>query len=305
MAYDALVYGPIFCDLIFTDLPEMPTLGTEIFAGNFTIALGGSAIVAAGLHRLGAKVGLIADIGNDPLGRLTTQLLDDIGIDRTLMRQHERPLPQVTVALSFPQDRAFVTRFERPEMPIDLEPILREYPAKHLHISSFLAAFDAPNAPELAHNAGLTISMDPGWDEAALRDPRLMKMVSEIDYFLPSRSELCFMLDEPDAERALQQTATIMKNGCVIMKDGADGALAHCNGKRVSIPTLTVDPIDTTGAGDAFDAGFIYGLTQGHPLRTNMAYGAICGALTTTVVGGATGTPTLETVKPWLPKLQA
>ncbi len=300
MTYDVLVYGPIFCDFIFTGLPEMPRLGTEIYARNFTVAVGGSAIVAAGLRRLGAKVGLIADLGNDPMSHLAAQLLDDLGIDQTLMRQHDHPLPQITVALSFPEDRAFVTRFERPATPIDLAPILRKYPAKHLHIGSFLAGFDAPDAPALARTAGMTISMDPGWDEGALRDPRLQKMVREIDYFLPSRSELCFMLDQPDVEIALEQAADRMQDGIVIMKDGANGAVAHGKSTRINVPTVAVEPVDTTGAGDSFDAGFIYGLINGYDLKTNMRYGTVCGALTTTVVGGATGTPTLEEVQKWL-----
>jgi sugar/nucleoside kinase (ribokinase family) len=74
VSYDVLVYGPLFCDLIFTGLPAMPTLGTETFAGDFTIAIGGSAIVAAALHRLGAKVGLIAELGSDPLSLIARNL---------------------------------------------------------------------------------------------------------------------------------------------------------------------------------------------------------------------------------------
>ena len=132
MTYDVIVYGPLFCDLIFTDLPGMPELNTEIFAGDFTIAIGGSAIVAVALHRLGAKVGLIAELGNDPMSRMVATMMDDIGLDRTLIREHPRPLPQITVALSFPQDRAFVTRFERPESPPDLQSILSQHPSKHL-----------------------------------------------------------------------------------------------------------------------------------------------------------------------------
>ena len=124
MTYDILVYGPLFCDLIFTDLPDMPTLGTELFAGDFTVTVGGSAIVAAGLQKLGANVGFIADLGNDPVSGLARQVLDDMNIDRALIREHPHPLPQVTVALSFPEDRAFITRFERPKQPHDLAAIL-------------------------------------------------------------------------------------------------------------------------------------------------------------------------------------
>ncbi|MEQ8674875.1 MAG: carbohydrate kinase family protein [Aggregatilineales bacterium] len=300
MTYDVLVYGPLFCDLIFTELPEMPELGTEIFAGNFTMTVGGSAIVAAGLQKLGAKVGLVADIGNDALSRVVGQLLDDLHIDRTFVREHPHPLTQLTVALSFPQDRAFITRFEKPDIPADLAAILREHPTRHVHIGSFLGAFDVPDACQIAHDAGATISLDPGWDETALRDPRLHNMLTDLDFFLPSRSELCYMLDEPDANKALERATNRMTHGTVIMKNGADGASAKSKTLETQVPTLTVTPIDTTGAGDAFDAGFLYALTHDYALQDCMRFGAICGALTTTRIGGATGTPTLEEVKKWL-----
>mgnify|MGYP001099176082 CR=1 FL=1 len=300
MKYDALIYGPIFCDMIFTDLPHMPRLGQEIFAKDLTITVGGSAIVAVGLHRLGAKVGLIADLGNDPMSQLMADLLKDSGLDLSLVRHHDQALPQITVALSFPEDRAFVTRFERPDTPIDLAPILRNHSAKHLHLGSFLGAFDMPDAPTLAHTAGMTVSLDPGWDEVALRDHRLRDIVSEVDYFLPSRSELCAMMETEDVQQALTQATTLMHRGTVVMKDGPNDAIASDQNHQVSVPALSVSPVDTTGAGDSFDAGFIYSLVNGNDLKTNMTYGAICGALTTTVVGGAIGTPTLEEVQKWL-----
>lgn len=300
MSYDVLVYGPLFCDLIFTDLPDMPQMGTEIFAGNFTITIGGSAIVAAGLQKLGAQVGLIADIGNDPMSRLVANLLDDLHIDRTLVREHPHPLTQLTVALSFPEDRAFITRFEKPKSPANLAEILRDNPVDYLHMYGFLAVFDEPNACQIAHEAGTKVSMDPGWDEDALRDTRLHHMVTELDYFMPSRSELCFMMDETDYEDALEKALGEMKYGSIIMKNGAEGALAYGSNLREFAPPLAVNPIDTTGAGDAFDAGFLYALTQNYDTKTCLDYGAICGALTTTAIGGATGTPTLDEVKKWL-----
>lgn len=302
-SYDVLVYGPLFVDLIFTGLDEMPALGTEIFADTFTMTVGGSAIVAAGLQKLGAKVGLAADLGNDPLSKVAGQLLEQLNIDQTFIRVHPQPLTQLTVALSFPQDRAFITRFEKPESPIDLETILQEHAVKHVHIGSFLGAFDVPDACQIAHQHGATISLDPGWDEAALRDPRLHQMMTELDYFLPSRSELCFMMDTDDMQIALSRALQQMKRGEIIMKNGAEGAIAATDNLIVS--TLSVTPIDTTGAGDAFDAGFLYALTQGYPLKDCLHYGTVCGALTTTAIGGAEGTPTLDEVKKWLSKLQS
>lgn len=302
-AYDVLVYGPLFCDFIFTGLENMPVLGTEIFAQNFTMTIGGSAIVAAGLQRLGVKVGLVADLGDDPLSQVAAQLLDDLHIDRTFVRQHPHPLTQLTVALSFPNDRAFITRFEKPDTPADLATILRDYTVKHLHIGSFLAVYDAPDATQIAHTAGTTISMDPGWDEVALRDSRVHEMLGDLDYFLPSRSELCYMLDDDDIDSALNTAVTRVTRGSIVVKNGAAGALARGQNIHEAVPSLPVTPVDTTGAGDAFDAGFIYGLVQGYTLNDCMRYGAVCGALTTTGVGGATSTPTLKEVQQWLPKL--
>lgn len=300
MTYDVIVYGPLFCDLIFTGLPTMPTLGTEIFAEGFTLTVGGSAIVAAGLQKLGAKVGLVADLGDDLLSRVVASVLDDLHIDRTLIREHPHPLTQLTVALSFPQDRSFITRFEKPDAPTDLDHILQQHPARYVHMGSFLSVFDVPDACAIVHRHGAQVSMDPGWDEAALRDPRLHQMLPDVDYFLPSRSELCYMMNEDDTEAALRKALMGMQ-GQIIMKNGAEGALARGpEGREAFAAPLAVTPIDTTGAGDAFDAGFLYALTQDLPIEECMRYGAICGALTTTRIGGATGTPTLEEVQQWL-----
>jgi sugar/nucleoside kinase (ribokinase family) len=306
MSYDALVYGPLFCDLIFTDLPSMPVLGEEHFAGDFKIAVGGSAIVAAALHRLGAKVGLIAELGNDQMSMVVHHLLADMGLDTSLIRRHDYALPQITVALSFPQDRAFVTRFKKPEEPLDLGVVLAANPAKHLHICSFMAAFDTPDAPQLAHDQGMSVSLDLGWDVKALRDPKLRAMIADVDMFMPSRSELCHVMGTDDKQAALDGAINLMgEDGIVIMKDGKNGALARTQTETITVPAVPVTPVDTTGAGDAFDAGFIYGHTQGFPLEMSLRYGSICGALATTAPGGATATPTQEDIQQWLSKLQS
>lgn len=307
MSYDVLVYGPIFCDLIFTDLSGMPELGKELFAGDLTLALGGSAIVATGLHRLGARVGLIADLGDDPFSRVTAQLLEEMGLDCSLIRRHPHPLPQLTVALSFPKDRAFITRFKQPETPPDLATVLQARPTKHLHVCSYLAALETPDACQIAHATGATISMDPGWDEQSLLDPRLSAMIANLDVFLPSHSELCHIAQNEDANQAARQILNIMPHGMIVMKNGQEGAESYSHHERdcMQMPAIPVTAVDTTGAGDAFDAGFLYAYTKGNPLKNCMRVGAVCGGLTTTAKGGATATPTLKEMEKWLSKLQS
>jgi sugar/nucleoside kinase (ribokinase family) len=305
MTYDVLVYGPIFCDLIFTDLPKLPVLGEELYAGDLTVTIGGSAIVTAGLRQLGARVGLIADVGNDPLSQVVSRILDDLGLDRALVRAHPYPLAQVTVALSFPTDRAFVTCFRPPRTTIDLAMVVRAQRARHLHVCSLLAALQTPNVCQIAHAAGLTVSLDPGWDEIALRDSRLAAMIAELDLFMPNEKELCHLVGVDDVPSAAAQVLATMPRGTLVLKQGAAGATAFssANATPIHVAALPITPVDTTGAGDAFDAGFLWRYIQGAPLDDCMRMGSVCGGLATTARGGIDALPTLAEAEAWLAKL--
>ncbi len=300
MNYDILVYGPLFCDLIFTALPHMPELGKEVFAEEFTVSVGGSAIVASALHRLEAKVGLIADLGIDSMSRVVGDVLDDLGIDRRLVRIHDYPLPQVTVALSFPQDRAFVTRLVRPDHPRDMRELLAANPARHIHVCGFLALEETPDIVDLAHEAGLTVSLDLGWDDKALREPSLLETISKVDIFMPSQNELCMVTQSDDSEDALARALAAIPDGIVVMKDGCHGATACQHGKCEHVDALPVRSVDPTGAGDCFDAGFLFAFLNGYSLYDCLRYGNACGGLATTASGGAVAAPTLQEIQQWL-----
>jgi len=303
--YDVLVYGPIFCDLIFTDLPSMPVLGKEIFASDLSISVGGSAITAVGLHRLGARVGLITDLGNDPLSNVAFQILEEFGIDRSLVHKHPYPLQQVTVALSFAKDRAFITRFQRPQNAQDLAGIFNKYSTQHLHVCSLLAVLDAPDAINVAHAAGATVSMDPGWDDQLLQDSRISAFIEELDIFMPSETEIQEITQMEDLKKAIHQTIHKLRHGDLVIKIGSKGAIGYQNKeqKETRVSSISITPVDTTGAGDAFDAGFLFAYLKGLSFHTCMQYGVVCGGLTTTAPGGATAFPTLTEVQKWLLKL--
>jgi hypothetical protein len=306
MTYDVLVYGPVFCDLIFTDLERMPHLGEELYAGDFTATVGGSAIVAVGLRKLGARVGLIADLGNDPLSQIVRQTLENLGLDLTFVRQHDYPLPQVTAALSFPNDRAFVTCFRQPQTAVDLAALLRVHSAKHLHVCSWLAAQASPNICDLVHALGMTLSLDPGWDADALRDPRLAALIADLDLFMPNEKELCHIAGVDHSRGAVAQILSTMKRGKIILKQGATGATAYSAGEEpIYVAALPVTPIDTTGAGDAFDAGFLSQFVRGVSLEECMRMGVVCGGLSTTARGGIGALPTLTEANEWLAKLRS
>src|SRR5512132_3714338 len=109
MHFDVLLVGDYWYDLIFTDLPHLPELGRELFAGSFDNVPGGSFINAVALQRMGLRVGWAADFGNDPFSRLTIEAARREGLDESLFQYHDRAYRRVTAAASFPADRAFLS----------------------------------------------------------------------------------------------------------------------------------------------------------------------------------------------------
>jgi sugar/nucleoside kinase (ribokinase family) len=179
--------------------------------------------------------------------------------------------------------------------------LLARHPAHHLHIYSLGVGLDHPELPHLAHDAGLTVSMDCGWEERRLRDPRAPTLIESVNVFLPSAAEACFLTGCDHPEAALQELARRVPT--VVVKLGGEGAIARAGDRTERLPALSVTPVDTTGAGDAFDAGFIYAYLQNLSLADCLRYGTVCGGLATTAPGGATAAPTLEEVQAWLSKL--
>ena len=104
--YDVLVVGrSLFCDVIFTGLPELPALGREVYARNLTITAGGALSTAVALKRLGLEPGLVAELGDDPFSHFIVHQIESEGVDTTFLVQHPGPLPVITVAFSVEEDR--------------------------------------------------------------------------------------------------------------------------------------------------------------------------------------------------------
>lgn len=293
-AAEVLVLGPAYCDLLFAGLEAIPELGTERFASGFLTTAGGSAITAVALRRLGRRVALVADIGDDPHGRVIQDVLHREGVDARWMRVHADAPTPVTAVLSTPADRAFVTHLPTPSEPPDLDEVLAASGARHLHVGGFPAALALPDLMTTARRNDVTVSFDPGWDERSLRDPRVLGLAASCDVLMPSRSEaarLADLDDGADAQRALSELAATRTNGTTIVKDGPRGAVASDPLGTARVTSPTVVAVDPTGAGDVFDAGFLDAWLSGAPLESCLRSGAICGARAVTAHGGASAAP--------------
>ncbi|RME31169.1 MAG: carbohydrate kinase, partial [Thermoflexia bacterium] len=142
-----------------------------------------------------------------------------------------------------------------------------------------------------ARALGLTTSLDTNWDPSG-RWEGVLDLLPLVDVFLPNAAEACALAGTSEVEMAARKLASLAS--VVAVKLGAEGALGVRGEQIVRVPSLSVPIVDTVGAGDNFDAGFLYGLLHGWPLERALRLGTVCGALSARAAGGVAAQPTLE-----------
>jgi sugar/nucleoside kinase (ribokinase family) len=286
-----LVVGEINIDLICQGYQAFPSPGREILVDDFQMVLGSaSAICAMGLARLGTPVVFFGKVGDDPSGHFCLDAMRARDIDLTHAVVDPAVKTGVTVAITSPTDRALVS-FLGSIASLTEKEVSRDLfsRAEHVHVSSYyLQAGLRPGVRKLfreARAAGLTTSLDPGFDPSERWEPDLLETLADTDLFFPNEVELRALTgrDRPDeAVRWLQRS-----RARIIAKLGADGAMAiDDEGRVVHVPAPRVAVTDTTGAGDSFDAGFLHAWLSGAALADCLALGVACGSLSTRGLGG-------------------
>ena len=174
--------------------------------------------------------------------------------------------------------------------------------ARHLHLGSwFLQDALRPDAEALlvrARAAGLTTSLDPNWDPLERWDDGLLALLPHLDLLLPNETEACRIAGIDDVEAAAVALARRGAGLMVVVKRGPDGALAaSADGVVARVAGYPVAAIDTTGAGDSFDAGFLAAWLDGAAPAEALRAAAVAGALSTLAIGGVDGQPTVEALE--------
>jgi sugar/nucleoside kinase (ribokinase family) len=285
-----LVVGEINVDLVLTGMSAFPVPGREVLAQDFTMALGSaSAIAAVGLARLGETVWFVGKVGADPWGDFCLSALGGTGVDVRRCVRDPALKTGVTVSISSAADRALCTYLGAiAALGADDVEALDLTGARHLHVSSyFLQTGLRPACRALfarAHAAGLTTSLDPGFDPHERWGRDLIDTLSEVDVFFPNETELAAIAGTDDPAVGLRR----LDNGRtrVVAKLGARGCMTLEGGEVLARPAFPVRPVDTTGAGDSFNAGFLHAWLNGRPLPECLRWAAACGALSTLAAGG-------------------
>lgn len=295
--FDILVAGEINPDLILSGdvLPEFGQV--EKLVDHATLSIGSSsAIFACGAARLGLSVAFIGVCGQDVFGHFMLDEMQKRGVDVTNVVIRNDGQTGLSLILNRGADRAILTYLGLiPALcAADVSDVLLEQ-AQHLHVASyFLQTNLQPELPALfrrAHSLGLTTSLDTNYDPSE-KWTGLGELLSATDIFFPNKTEALSMTQANDVESAGKDLAG--KSKLVVIKLGADGAYLYANNEMLSAPSIPINVVDTIGAGDAFDAGFLYSYLHRWDLERCLRFAVGCGALSARAAGGTAAQATLE-----------
>jgi sugar/nucleoside kinase (ribokinase family) len=289
-----LVVGEINVDLVLQGYHDFPAPGREVLVDDFEMVLGSaSAICAMGLARLGTSVAFLGKVGDDSWGRFCLDALSGRGIEVSRVVRDRTIKTGLTVAITGPSDRALVSFLGsiRALTAADVDDSAFAG-FTHLHASSyFLQEGLRPGLRDVfarARRRGLSTSLDPGFDPSRTWGEDLRDTLPEVDLFFPNEVEL-------EGLHRLENGGTR-----TVAKLGGEGAAVLEGGQVVRVAALPIDPLDTTGAGDSFDAGFLHGWLGRAPLAECLRLGTACGALSTRGLGGTARQPTREEAEAFL-----
>ncbi|MFT4113820.1 carbohydrate kinase family protein [Silvibacterium sp.] len=288
---DIAIAGEINLDLILYGLPVTIPTERELLATNFEVTLGSSsAIVAHNLASLGVSTGFITRVGRDEFGTMALGRLEAGGVDVShVVRAQNETKTGVTILLHHGGERRILTypgtMFEMTIADLDIDYLAS---ARHFHLSSLFLhrglQKDLPGLFRELKRRGLTISLDTNDDPEDQWAGVLPELLPYVDLLLPNRDELLRMTRKDDLQAALDAMAQLVP--LVAVKSGRDGAFIRQGDRQFQVPGLSVEPIDTIGAGDSFDAGFLSAWISDHSLEECARAGNITGAFSTLRPGG-------------------
>jgi ribokinase len=291
---NVVTVGELFIDEILSDFHTLPSLGEESFARKFHRELGGgAAITACALARLGVGVTVIGVVGQED-GGWVIRRLNSFGVDSSAIEFHPNEPTGLTVSASTREDRAFFSYYGANERLLQ---ILRKPAALALMSKSRLVHFAC--APDGQLDAGLVqtlrrrrcrISLDVQSHMSWLTKPDSLSILRSCDIFFPNEREAEWTSGVTGTHCILR---TLREKGLrgVGLKLGGKGAALLWRRQEFLTDPYSVDTVDTTGAGDCFNAGFIYAWLRGDPPQRRLEIANMCGALSTRELGGISAFP--------------
>ncbi|WP_420111443.1 carbohydrate kinase family protein [Pseudactinotalea sp.] len=302
---DLLLAGTVFFDLVFTGFPHQPQPGTEVWTEGMGSSPGGIANLAVAAARLGLRTAVASGFGDDLYADwLWSTLRDQERIDLSYSQRHHGAHTPVTVALSYDDDRAFVTHGH--PWPVSTGEMLADPPrTRAVLVDLGDETVRAERWWRQAAADGALVFATAGWDPEQQWDPRILDELAGCHAFFPNAVEAMGYTRTDSVEAALSALSEHVPLAIVTQGRSGVSAIDRTTGERESVPAIPVAAIDTTGAGDVFAAAVVLGTLKGWPLRKRLAFAALCSALTVTQVGGSLAAPGWGDVADWWREQQA
>lgn len=274
------VIDRVTIDCIYSNFKSFPQNGEELLAPDFSISLGGGAcVIPIKLSKMGINVRFGTFLGGDELSNIARGLLDKFELCDVHNFYHGDETPVVySTVFSTAQDRGILSY----DTGVGENTLTDDEIYNFLKSSEICFAPKREGVVKKLHNEGSVIVYDSHWEEGqSLSD--YIPILRYVDFFTPNDKEAMALTDTDNAEDALLALCEYTKNP--IVKTGKNGCIAIINGKIVQFPTLDVKTVDTTGAGDNFLTGLVFGMCHGLPYEKCIELANIAGSLSTTRAG--------------------
>lgn len=298
--FDVLAVGDLNIDLIL-GVDALPEFGREVLAHSLSQHAGGvAANFAAYCVRLGLKVALVARVGRDAYGDFLLDRMAAMGVCTDYIVRDDTLRTGLTVSLSGPADRAFVTHLGTIDSltGADLPDALLAQ-TRLVHVGSYFLQKklqpDLPSVLTRARAAGALTSLDTGYDPYETWDAGLPSVLPSVDIFLPNEVEIAALTGEADPLQGARKLAS--QGAAVALKLGAHGARYVSKRCDLSANPYAAKAVDTTCCGDSFDAGFLTAWLKGKAPQECLQWGNACGALVACSPGNAAENLSLEAIE--------
>lgn len=293
--WDVYVYGDINIDLVIPGVEKFPLPGQEDVVDTMdTYVGGGAALFTLGIGKLGLKPVFQGAIGDDCYGKFILDEFKTKNVDDSLLSKSHLNKTGISISFTNEHDRSFLT-YRGTNDEIDLSKIDLENVklARHIHVTGYMGSKNHQQylglLRQVKDNGDTTVSFDVGWDDSGEWYKGIYDLFPYIDVLFMNETEAIHYSGKQTAEEAIRDFAKTCS--LVVAKLGKKGSMAICHGEIYELDSYKVQAIDTTGAGDSFNAGFVYGFLKGKSIEECLKCGNGCGALSVTALGGNTGFP--------------
>lgn len=298
-----LIIGNVNPDIVLIDVNEYPQMGQELWINDCKVVMGGGAgNCSIDLSKLGCSTYLLSKVGTDFFGKFLLEGFNKYNVNTQFVQVNEKIMTGMSIAITKKKERSFIS-FKDKQSHINFNNMSDNDLQRFSHVH--LMGYNKKNSNSYIEFCkrvkalNISISADVGWDSTEKWDSSILNFLKEVDIFIPNEVEAKNYSGKENKIDALDFLSNYVDT--IVIKLGGNGCIAKSKGKFFKKSSFNVQTIDTIGAGDAFDSGFIYAYINGMDIEKCLDYANTCGAISTTLYGATDAFPTLEQLENQLP----